>query len=105
MGNKEVRMMRKEIKSWREMKGSIDEQFTKEELLEMNKRIALANMIISERNKRGWTQTDLAVRAGLHQVQISRIENGDKMPSYRTLSKIAAAFHLMVGFVPIEKSL
>lgn len=105
MEDKEVYLMGKEIKTWREMKESVDQQFTEAELLEMNKQIALANMIITERNKRGWTQTDLAQRAGLHQVQISRIENGEKMPSYRTLSKIAAAFHLMVGFVPIEKSL
>lgn len=40
----------------------------------------------------GWSQSDLAERAGLSQTGIARIENGTNHPNSQTLSKIEAAF-------------
>lgn len=40
----------------------------------------------------GWSQSDLAERAGLSQTGIARIENGTNHPNSQTLSKIEQAF-------------
>lgn len=40
----------------------------------------------------GWSQKDLADRAGLSQTGIARIENGSHKPNSATIEKIAAAF-------------
>lgn len=40
----------------------------------------------------GWSQSDLAARAGLSQTGIARIENGTNHPNSQTLSKIEKAF-------------
>lgn len=42
------------------------------------------------------TQTELAARAGLSNSYISRIENGKKQPSARTVGKLARALDLSV---------
>lgn len=40
----------------------------------------------------GWSQSDLAERAGLSQTGIARIENGTNHPNSQTLTKIESAF-------------
>ncbi|MAE50419.1 MAG: hypothetical protein CMH27_01275 [Micavibrio sp.] len=40
----------------------------------------------------GWSQSDLAERAGLSQTGIARIENGTNHPNSQTLTKIEVAF-------------
>jgi transcriptional regulator with XRE-family HTH domain len=49
------------------------------------------------RQERGWTQTELAYRAGLAPSVISQIENGKRDPTARTLRKLAEAFVVEVG--------
>lgn len=51
-------------------------------------------IIIRERNKRGWSQTDLAEAIGSRQPVISRLERGGGNPSLQTLTKIAQALDL-----------
>jgi ribosome-binding protein aMBF1 (putative translation factor) len=50
--------------------------------------------IISQRIKRGWSQTELAEVVGSRQPVISRLERGEGNPSLSTLHKIAKAFDL-----------
>ncbi|MCC6598688.1 MAG: helix-turn-helix transcriptional regulator [Alphaproteobacteria bacterium] len=40
----------------------------------------------------GWSQSDLAEKAGLSQTGIARIENGTNQPNTKTIQKIQAAF-------------
>lgn len=49
---------------------------------------------IQVHNKRPWTQEDLAVAIGSDKAHINRIENGQYIPSARTLEKIFAAMNL-----------
>ena len=51
------------------------------------------------RKKRGWTQTQLAERAGLRQATISVLETGDKPAKLDTILAVLAALDLefMVG--------
>ena len=58
-------------------------------------------MMLKARNEQNLTQSDLAERTGLRQSNISRIENGQAMPSITTLSKIAHGLgkQLQIKFV------
>ena len=66
-------------------------------------KLDLARQVLDLRLKRGWTQQELAERAGTKQANISRLENARLNPSVDTLQKIANAFgvELAVMLVPI----
>jgi len=65
-------------------------------------RLDLARQVLHLRLERGWTQQELAERAGTKQANISRLENARLNPSVEMLQKIADAFgvELAVVFVP-----
>ncbi len=52
----------------------------------------LADNILRLRLQRGWSQAELAKRAGTKQSNISRLESGQANPTYKLLKKIADAF-------------
>lgn len=59
--------------------------------------------IRSLRDKKGWTQEELAKKAGLTQSHVSRIEQSKHSPSHKTLVKIAKALGVAVGTLdPVE---
>ena len=47
--------------------------------------------ITYERNRRGWSQAELARRAGIHPTSMSRIENGKEPPYPHRAARLAAA--------------
>jgi transcriptional regulator with XRE-family HTH domain len=55
----------------------------------MNVYAELATKIRKLRNKKGWSQEELAERAGLHRTYISHIENAKREISVETLCKVA----------------
>lgn len=55
------------------------------------------------REKRDWTQTDLAEASGLPQSHISRLEAGKHSPSNVTLKKIAKALRISVHELDYEE--
>lgn len=61
----------------------------KKEWDENEARYQLMMMVLRARNEEQLTQSELAERTGLRQSNISRIENGQSMPSIATLAKIA----------------
>jgi DNA-binding XRE family transcriptional regulator len=54
-------------------------------------RVLLAQKIIRGREAAGWTQAELAARAGVRQETISRLETGKHAPNVRTVDKIDRA--------------
>ncbi len=54
----------------------------------------LATRIRTLRNKRKWSQEELADRAGLHRTYISHIENGKRELSVETLCRVAKGFDI-----------
>lgn len=54
-------------------------------------RLELGRQILDLRLARGWTQSDLAKKAGTRQANISRLENGLLNPSLDMLHKVAEA--------------
>jgi DNA-binding XRE family transcriptional regulator len=70
--------------------------------LEPKQRLALhrefvAKNIVKERQKRKWTQEELAEKAGLPQSHVSRLERCVHAPSYLTIEKLAGAFGIAPG--------
>jgi len=50
------------------------------------------------RASRGWTQEELAERAGLKQSSVSRLEARDEFPTKRSIEKLAKAFDIAYVF-------
>lgn len=66
----------------------------KAEYIALGPEYGVVKTIITERIKRGWSQTDLAEAIGSRQPVISRLERGGSNPSLQTLQKIAKALDL-----------
>ena len=54
-------------------------------------RVIIARQIIRGRKAAGWTQAELAARAGVRPETISRIETGKHSPALKTMAKIDRA--------------
>jgi DNA-binding XRE family transcriptional regulator len=54
-------------------------------------RFTLAQRVVAMRKQAGWSQAELARRAGVRVETISRLENGLHMPGARTFEKIERA--------------
>jgi DNA-binding XRE family transcriptional regulator len=54
-------------------------------------RVILARQLIRRRQAAGWTQAELAVRAGVRQETISRLETGKHAPNVATVDKLDRA--------------
>jgi transcriptional regulator with XRE-family HTH domain len=59
----------------------------------------IGERIKSLRNKKGWTQKDLAQKVGLTYIQIGRYEKQKAMPSSDVLQKIAAVLDTTADFL------
>ena len=60
--------------------------------------VALARRVLTIRRDRGWTQEDLAERAGMSQQQIADIERLAANPTLTTLDRLFTALELPKGF-------
>jgi ribosome-binding protein aMBF1 (putative translation factor) len=63
----------------------------------------LINALIQQRRVCGWTQKQLAERAGIGQAEVSKIERGRKSPTIDTYARLAAALGIEPGW-PIAKT-
>jgi len=64
-------------------------------MADINKRVGLN--IRKLREKKGWTQEELAFEAGLHRAYIGQIERGEKNIGLVNLEKIAKALGIRVS--------
>jgi len=67
---------------------------------EARAQVRLAVMIARLREKRGWSQRELAKVSGIQQPQIARIEKGGQMPTLDTLWRLADALKATVVIGP-----
>lgn len=62
----------------------------------------LRNTILKERNRRGWTQEELAKRSGVSLITIQKLESYAKDVRMSIVEKIAESFGLtMYGFLKL----
>jgi transcriptional regulator with XRE-family HTH domain len=66
----------------------------KADLLYAVKTLNLGNQVKVYREAQNWTQTEMALRVGMSQSQLSKIEKGRAEPNMRTVKKIAKALQL-----------
>jgi transcriptional regulator with XRE-family HTH domain len=59
--------------------------------------IALGRRVKKLREKKGWTQADLAAASGLERSHISEIENGHILPNIVTLQTLAKSLHVTMS--------
>jgi len=52
-------------------------------------------LVAIERNRKEWTQEQLAAKCGLHQTRISKVENGDPLPKTNTNKEIEDLFKVV----------
>ncbi|MEO0530840.1 MAG: helix-turn-helix transcriptional regulator [Planctomycetota bacterium] len=57
----------------------------------------VGRLIRKHRNAKGWSQEELADRAGVHRTFISSIERGVRNPTVTSLHRIASAMGLTVS--------
>jgi transcriptional regulator with XRE-family HTH domain len=60
---------------------------------------SFGEFIKKEREKRGWTQTDLGAKLGINTTKISRIENNKDLFSQSKLEKLADIFDLDINLI------
>ena len=65
---------------------------------------AIGQRVRATREKRGWTQQDLADRSGIARANISRLEAGKHAPKLDTLRRLAQALDLKVSDLLKEPS-
>ena len=61
--------------------------------------------IVDARTSQNLTQRELAERTGIHQADISKLENGTRNPSIRLLKRLAEGMDMVlkIEFVPKQK--
>jgi transcriptional regulator with XRE-family HTH domain len=51
-------------------------------------------VLIEQRNLKGWSQEELARRAGIQRTHLSRLETGSKQATLETIERLAIALKL-----------
>ncbi len=60
---------------------------------------SFGDFIKQEREKRGWTQTDLGAKLGINMTKISRIENNKNLFTQSKLDKLADLFNTDIAVI------
>lgn len=78
------------------MTGSLDAVVGNDDVEHRQKRAlrSLSARLGAERASRGWSMRELSLRTGVSIAQLSRIESGERQPSFGTLINLADAFGL-----------
>ena len=78
--------------SWREIRdGFLADPEVQQAYRNLEPRFAIVRQLIELREKHGWSQRELAERAGMKQPQLARLETGQVEPKLDTLQRLAAA--------------
>ena len=81
-----------------------DEEFRKE-YESMQPEFDVIKAMVAARTSQSLTQKELAERTGIHQADISKLENGTRNPSLNLLKRLAEGMGMVlkVEFIPKEK--
>lgn len=65
----------------------------------------IAHLLLKHRKARNWTVTELALRSGVSQAMISKVERGTSSPSTTILSRLASAMNITLSklFAELEQ--
>ncbi|MEB3361702.1 MAG: helix-turn-helix transcriptional regulator [Synechococcaceae cyanobacterium] len=89
--------------SWREIRDNfLADPQVRQSYQELAPRFDVIRQLIALREQRGWSQRELADRAGMKQPQLARLETGQVEPKLDTLQRLANAMgcKVQVSFEP-----
>ena len=69
----------------------------------LNKK-AIKQRILALREKRGWTQVQLAEKAGITPAAVCQIEKGDRIPTIPVLYRIAQVLRVSLDYLSGQKN-
>ncbi len=61
--------------------------------------MAVSDRVLSARKRRGWSQAELAKRAGLQPSAVSHFETGNREPSFRNIAVLARTLHVSADYL------
>ena len=91
--------------SWREVRDAfLADPDVQQAYQDLAPRFSVVRQLIALREQHGWTQRELADRAGMKQPQLARLETGQVEPKLDTLQRLAEAMgcRVRVSFEPAE---
>lgn len=91
------------LKRWEDVKKEIEEEFTPEELEEMELEKQIIEATIEARKKAKLTQQQLSELCGIIQSSIAKIENSVRVPQYTTLMKMLYPMGYTLKVVPLKE--
>ena len=90
------------FKSWKEVKEEIKENFTKEDIEEIELEKEIIKATIEARKSAHLTQQELSKLSGIVQPSIAKIENFTRIPQYTTLMRLLRPMGYTIKVVPLE---
>lgn len=91
------------MRTWDDMVNDMDHE-SKQEIEIVRKRAAMVVALIQLRESKGWTQTELAKRAGMKQSAIARFESDTTAPRIDTIIRVAMALGVDITLMPTDPS-
>ncbi len=86
--------------SWEDLKTELlSDPVVKKEYDALEDEFALIESLISARLAKKMTQSELAIKVGMKQAAIARLEGGESNPTYSTLAKIAKVLGKKVALI------
>lgn len=92
------------FKSWKEVKEEIEENFTKEDIKEIELEKEIIKATIEARKSAHLTQQELSKLSGIVQPSIAKIENFTRIPQYTTLMRLLRPMGYTIKVVPLEEN-
>lgn len=89
------------MRTWEDMVNGMSPESQKEIEI-IRKRAAMVVSLIELREKKGWTQAELAKRAGMKQSAIARFESDTTAPRIDTIIRVAMALGVDLTLMPSD---
>lgn len=91
------------LRKWKDVKKEIEEDFTEEDLEEIELEKQIIRATIEARKKAKLTQQELSELSGIIQPSIAKIENFTRIPQYVTLMRLLRPMGYTIKVVPLEE--
>lgn len=93
------------FKNWKDVKKEIEEDFTEEDLEEIELEKQIIRATIEARKKANLTQQELSELSGIIQPSIAKIENFVRTPQYTTLMRLLRPMGYTIKVVPLNENI
>jgi len=91
------------MRTWDDLVNDMSPE-SKKEIEIIRKRAEMVVTLIKLRESKGWTQAELAKRAGMKQSAISRFESDTTAPRIDTIIRVAMALEVDLALIPLDNS-